>query len=105
LILVATMKDIRITVNKYHEKYGDKSTIVALNMLNGMYHNHKNNIQKHLFFPKCNQTRKEGDEKSDLSYLLRIFKILQKIKSMKMRIKILHFQRVNHCVKHRGKVK
>jgi hypothetical protein len=37
-------------------------------MLNGMYHNHKNNIQKHLFFPKCNQTRKEGDEKSDLSY-------------------------------------
>jgi hypothetical protein len=56
-------------VNKYHEN-GDKSTIVALNMLNGMYHNHKITYTKHLFFPKCNQTRKEGDEKSDLSYLI-----------------------------------
>jgi hypothetical protein len=37
-------------------------------MLNGMYHNHKITY-KASFFPKCNQTRKEGDEKSDLSYL------------------------------------
>ncbi|MFV8364254.1 ATP-binding protein [Flavobacterium sp. ZT3P35] len=56
-------------VNKYHEKYGDKSTIVALNMLNGMYHNHKNNIQKaSFFFQNAIKLGKEGDEKSDLSY-------------------------------------
>ncbi|MFV8332543.1 tetratricopeptide repeat-containing sensor histidine kinase [Flavobacterium sp. GSP14] len=56
-------------VNKYHEKFGDKSTIVALNMLNGMYHNHKNNIQKaSFFFQNAIKLGKEGDEKSDLSY-------------------------------------
>ena len=56
-------------INKYHKKYGDKSTIVALNMLNGMYHNHKNNIQEaSFFFQNAIKLGKEGDEKSDLSY-------------------------------------
>ena len=56
-------------INKYHKKYGDKSTIVALNMLNGMYHNHKNNIQKaSFFFQNAIKLGQEGDEKSDLSY-------------------------------------
>jgi hypothetical protein len=29
-------------VNKYHPKFGDESTIVALNMLNGMYYGYRN---------------------------------------------------------------
>jgi hypothetical protein len=72
------MKDIRIysMVNKYHEKYGDKSTIVALNMLNGMYHNHKNNIQKHLFQNAIKLGKKEMKIRLNLS----VFKIFTKNK-------------------------
>jgi len=33
-------------VNQYHPKYGDKSTIVPLNMLNGMYSAYKNDNEK-----------------------------------------------------------
>ena len=56
-------------INKHHKKYGNTSTIVALNMLNGMYHNHKNNIQEaSFFFKNAIKLGKDGDEKSDLSY-------------------------------------
>lgn len=56
-------------VNQFHAKFGDSSTIVALNMLNGMYFNHKNNGQKtKYFFEKAISLGKQLDEKSDLSY-------------------------------------
>jgi signal transduction histidine kinase len=56
-------------INKHHEKYGDQSTIVALNMLNGMYHSYKNDVQKaSLFFKNAIRLGNEGNEKSDLSY-------------------------------------
>lgn len=56
-------------INKHHEKYGDTSTIVALNMLNGMYYNYKNDPEKAtFFFENAIKLGNEGNEKSDLSY-------------------------------------
>ena len=56
-------------VNKYHEKYGDESTIVVLNMLNGMYSAYKNDTKKaNSFFQNAIKSGIEGEEKSDLSY-------------------------------------
>ncbi|MBP6180368.1 ATP-binding protein [Flavobacterium sp.] len=56
-------------INKHHIKYGDESTIVALNMLNGMYYSHKNDIKKaNFFFQNAIKFGNEGDEKSDLSF-------------------------------------
>jgi len=56
-------------VNKYHPKFGDRSTIVALNMLNGMYYNNqKNNEKTNYFFENAIKLGKKWDEKSDLSY-------------------------------------
>lgn len=55
-------------INKYHKKYGDASTIVALNMLNGMYYGYKNDTKKaHLFFQNAIRLGHQGNEKSDLS--------------------------------------
>jgi signal transduction histidine kinase len=56
-------------INKHHEKHGDTSTIVALNMLNGMYYNYKNDPEKAtFFFENAIKHGNEGNEKSDLSY-------------------------------------
>ena len=56
-------------VNKYHPKFGDSSTVVALSMLNGMYNNYINNNQQTVYyFEKAIQLGKKWDEKSDLSY-------------------------------------
>lgn len=56
-------------INKYHKKHGDESTIVALNMLNGMYHSYKNNPEKAVvFFQNAIKLGTEGNQKSDLSY-------------------------------------
>nr|WP_314895609.1 ATP-binding protein [uncultured Flavobacterium sp.] len=56
-------------INQYHIKYGDASTLVALNMLNGMYHGYKNDIEKaNFFFQNAIRLGNEGDEKSDLSF-------------------------------------
>ena len=56
-------------INKYHSKFGDKSTVVALNMLNGMYFSHKEQNQKaDSHFLNAIKLGNAGDEKSDLSY-------------------------------------
>lgn len=56
-------------INKYHPKFGNESTIVALNMLNGMYFGHKGENQKaESHFLNAIKLGNEGDEKSDLSY-------------------------------------
>lgn len=56
-------------INKYHKKHGDASTIVALNMLNGMYYNYTNDIKKaQFFFQNAIKLGNDGNEKSDLSY-------------------------------------
>jgi two-component system, NarL family, sensor kinase len=56
-------------INKYHDKHGDESTLVALNMLNGMYATNSNENQKaDAFFQKAIQLGNQGIEKSDLSY-------------------------------------
>ncbi|MFV8370575.1 ATP-binding protein [Flavobacterium sp. LB2R40] len=56
-------------INKYHKKYGESSTIVALNMLNGMYYNSINDTKKAFFyFQSAIDLGNAGDEKSDLSY-------------------------------------
>ena len=55
--------------NLYHKKHGDESTIVALKMLNGMYHNYKNNPEKAFaFFQEAIKLGIAGNQKSDLSY-------------------------------------
>ena len=56
-------------INKHHQKYGDESTIVALNMLNGMYYAYKKEPKKAgPFFKNAIKLGNEGKEKSDLSF-------------------------------------
>lgn len=56
-------------IDKYYPKFGDKSTIVALNMLNGMYFGYiGENIKAESYFLNAIKLGKSGGEKSDLSY-------------------------------------
>ncbi|MDN3672563.1 histidine kinase [Flavobacterium branchiarum] len=68
-------------INKYHPKHGTESTLVVLNMLNGMYYNHKNkNNKADLYFKKAIKHGHNGNEKSDLSFTyLEYSKFLSKI--------------------------
>ncbi|PVX44714.1 histidine kinase [Flavobacterium sp. 103] len=68
-------------INKYQSIDGNDSTIVALNMLNGMYYSFINNIEKATFyFEKAIKLGTIGNEKSDLSYsYLEYSKFLNKI--------------------------
>jgi two-component system NarL family sensor kinase len=67
-------------VNKHHKKHGNESTIVALNMLNGMYYGAKNNPEKATqYFENAIKLGTEGQEKLDLSYSYEEYsKFLQK---------------------------
>lgn len=56
-------------INKHHSKSGDESTIVALNMLNGMYYSHSGESEKAAaFFKEAIKQGNNGQEKSDLSF-------------------------------------
>lgn len=56
-------------VNAYHKKFGDQTTIVALNMLNGMYYGFKDDDKRATdSFLKGIKLGNEGNEKLDLSY-------------------------------------
>ncbi|KFF18512.1 tetratricopeptide repeat-containing sensor histidine kinase [Flavobacterium hydatis] len=68
-------------INKFHPKHGDESTLVVLNMLNGMYYNHTNENQKaDSFFQKAIKIGHEGNEKSDLCFTYQEYsKFLSKI--------------------------
>ncbi|MFV5693630.1 response regulator [Flavobacterium sp. LT1R49] len=56
-------------INKYHKKYGNETTIVALNMLNGMYYGFKGNHEKATAsFLNAIKLGNKGIEKSDLSF-------------------------------------
>lgn len=56
-------------INKYHPKFGDKSTIVIQNMLNGMYSADKGENKKaESSFLKAIQLGEKQGSKSDLSY-------------------------------------
>lgn len=56
-------------INKYHSKFGDNSTIAALNMLNAMYYGHSGEPEKaEAFFEKSIKLAIEEDMKSDLSF-------------------------------------
>jgi signal transduction histidine kinase/ActR/RegA family two-component response regulator len=58
-------------INKYHKKYGDKNTIVALNMLNGMYYGfkgeHKKANSSFLNSIKSGKNKTDRNQKVDLS--------------------------------------
>jgi signal transduction histidine kinase/CheY-like chemotaxis protein len=56
-------------INKHQSDYGGKETIVALNMLNGMYYTNKLELDKaDSFFKNAIRLGNDGNEKSDLSY-------------------------------------
>ena len=56
-------------VNKHHLKFGDKSTIVALNMLNGMYYGNKGENKKaESYFLNAIKLGNVGAEKMNLSF-------------------------------------
>ncbi len=56
-------------INKYHPKFGNESTIVAFNMLNGMYYSHTGENKKaESYFLTAIKLGTEGNEKSDLSF-------------------------------------
>lgn len=64
-------------INTYKNKYGNKVTIVALNMLNGMYFGNRSEFEKaSLFFLEAIKLGNEGDEKLDLSYAHEEYAIL-----------------------------
>ena len=69
-------------VGNNFERYGDKSTEIAVNMLNGMYFSHRNDFNKaDSFFVKAIQAGKSNVERSDLSYAhLEYSKFLTKVK-------------------------
>ncbi|MES2241128.1 MAG: ATP-binding protein [Bacteroidota bacterium] len=69
-------------INKFNKKHGDKTTEVALNMLNGMYNSHINNTEKaRFYFEEAIKLGKDGHEKSDLSFTYQEYsKFLYKIK-------------------------
>jgi two-component system, NarL family, sensor kinase len=55
-------------VNQYHEKYGSDMTIVAMNMLNAIYHADKREKSKaEYYFNKAIRLGKAGNEKFDLA--------------------------------------
>ncbi|MBF4469884.1 tetratricopeptide repeat-containing sensor histidine kinase [Flavobacterium sp. HJJ] len=68
-------------INKYQSIFGSESTVVILNMLNGMYYNFTNENEKaDLYFQKAIEFGNKGNEKSDLSYShLEYSKFLNKI--------------------------
>ncbi len=72
-------------INRHHSKHGNSNTIVALNMLNGMYHSHNNNSEKAiLHFEKAIALGQKDSDKSDLSYTyLEYSKFLSKFKNYK----------------------
>lgn len=56
-------------INKYHPKFGNESTIVAFNMLNGMYNSYiGKNKKAESYFLTAIKLGNEGHEKSDLSF-------------------------------------
>ena len=56
-------------INKYNKTFGDESTVVAVNLLNGMYSSNKGNQDTaSSFFEKAIKFGNQGNEKSDLSY-------------------------------------
>lgn len=56
-------------INKYNNTLGDKSTVVAVHLLNGMYSSNKGNQDTaSSFFEKAIKFGNQGNEKSDLSY-------------------------------------
>lgn len=56
-------------INKYHSKYGNQSTLIILNMLNGMYFANKGEDKKaEANFLKAIELGGKPDSKSDLSY-------------------------------------
>lgn len=67
------------------EKYGDESTEIVVNMLNGMYMSYRNDYAAaNDFFKKAIAAGKNSEEKSDLSYAhLEYSKFLNKIKKHK----------------------
>ncbi|MDQ6471876.1 response regulator [Flavobacterium sp. LHD-80] len=67
------------------EKYGDASTEIVVNMLNGMYSSFRNeNDTANAYFLSAISAGKNSDEKSDLSYAhLEYSKFLMKIKNYK----------------------
>ncbi|MBF4507388.1 response regulator [Flavobacterium sp. JLP] len=67
------------------KKYGDESTEIVVNMLNGMYSSYTNkNDEANAFFIKAIEVGKTSEEKSDLSYAhLEYSKFLTKIKKYK----------------------
>ncbi|HSD07832.1 tetratricopeptide repeat-containing sensor histidine kinase [Flavobacterium sp.] len=68
-------------INKYQPIFGSESTIVALNMLNGMYYSFVNQNEKaDFYFQKAIEFGNSGNEKSDLAFShLEYSKFLNKI--------------------------
>ncbi|TDW49053.1 phospho-acceptor domain-containing protein [Flavobacterium sp. 270] len=67
------------------KKYGDESTEIVVNMLNGMYSNFKNdNAAANTYFKNAIAAGKDSDERSDLAYAhLEYSKFLTKTKRYK----------------------
>lgn len=67
------------------EKYGDKSTEIVVNMLNGMYASYKNeNDKANDYFVRAIEAGKNSEERSDLSYAhLEYSRFLTKIRKFK----------------------
>lgn len=72
-------------INSYYQKHHNDMTVVVLNMLNGMYHNYKNDDAKaEFYFQEAIRLGQKLNEKSDLSFShLEFSKFLLKRKDYK----------------------
>ncbi|MEL1241627.1 tetratricopeptide repeat-containing sensor histidine kinase [Flavobacterium flavipallidum] len=79
-------------INLFQEKHSDSSTIVILNMLNGMYESYKNNDKKATFyFENAIKLGQNDVDKTDLSYAHEEYSsFLFKIKKYKRAYENLH---------------
>ncbi len=95
-------------INKYQEKNSDKSTLVILNMLNGMYQSHINNSKKATFyFEKAIKLGQEDKDKTDLSYAHQEYSFfLFKIKKFKKAYENLNaYNKITNELKNEEKLK
>lgn len=72
-------------IESNNQKYGDESTAIIVNMLNGMYASFQNeNAAANAYFLNAIQAGKDSEERSDLSYAhLEYSKFLMKVKRYK----------------------
>lgn len=95
-------------INKYHPKFGDESTIVAFNMLNGMYYSHTGENKKaESYFLTAIKLGTEGHEKMDLSFSHQEYSkfLLKKGDYKQAYVNLTHYNKITDEIYKEDKIK